>query len=137
MMKIFLLTIFIVSNTFAAPVAMTDNVLFGFEKCKSLSVDLTKGLLIEAPSASFDMHCKKETAMDFVCDYFETGGNTKIHQEKFTGGSDLGAANLESKNGKKIKFLIGKKFASYESGPEQKVCIGIYIFEKDALKRKK
>lgn len=117
-------------------VPLRDNVLFGFEKCKSLSVDLEKGQLKEAVSSSFDLHCKKKEALTMSCDFFETGSSKKIEEHTFTGGSDLGVAELVDGKGRKIRFLIGKNYASYESGPEQKVCIGIYLFEKDALKAK-
>lgn len=120
----------------AAAVPLKDNILFGFEKCKSLSVDLEKGQLKEAVSSSFDVHCKKKGDMEFTCDFFATGSSKKISQEDFSGGSELGVAELKDKNNRKIRFLIGKNFASYESGPEQKVCIGIYLFEQDALKKK-
>jgi len=121
-----------------AGVPLTDNVLLAFEKCKSLSVDLEKGQLKEAPSPAFDVRCEKvpDTKEDLICSFYDTGSSKALSKEAFTGSSDLGVAELKDKTGKKIKFLIGKSFASYESGPEQKVCIGIYIFEKEALKRK-
>lgn len=120
---------------YAGAIPIKDNVLFGFEKCKSLSVDLGKGLLKESVSSSFDVHCRKKEGLDFACDFFETGSTKKISEEIFSGGSDLGVAELKDKDHRKIKFLIGKNFASFESGSEQKVCIGIYLFEQDALKK--
>jgi len=121
-----------------AGVPLTDNVLLAFEKCKSLSVDLEKGQLKEAPAAAFDVRCEKvpDTKEDLLCAFYDQGSSKALSKESFTGSSDLGVAELKDKTGKKMKFLIGKSYASYESGPEQKVCIGIYIFEKDALKRK-
>jgi hypothetical protein len=74
--------------------------------------------------------------MDFKCDYFDAGSTTKLKQEIFSGGSYLGVGELNEKSGNKIKFLIGKGFASFNSGTEQKVCAGIFIFEQDALKQK-
>lgn len=117
-------------------VPLKDNILFGFEKCKSLSVDLEKGQLREAVSSSFDAHCKKKSEMELSCIFYETGSSKKISEEIFSGGSDLGVGELKDKDGRKIRFLIGKGFASYESGPEQKVCAGIFIFEEDARKVK-
>lgn len=121
-----------------AGVPLTDNVLFAFEKCKSLSVDLEKGTLKEAPSVAFDVRCEKipDTKEDLSCSFYDQGSSKALSKESFMGSSDLGVAELKDKTGKKMKFLIGKNYASYESGSEQKVCIGIYIFEKDALKRK-
>lgn len=134
-----LLTIllFSVAPAFAG-VPLTDNVLLAFEKCKSLSVDLEKGQLKEAPAAAFDVRCEKvpETKEDLICSFYDPGSSKVLGKEPFTGTSDLGVAEIKDKTGKKMKFLIGKSYASYESGPEQKVCIGIFIFEKDALKRK-
>lgn len=121
----------------AGAVPLKDNVLFGFDKCKALSVDLNKGQLTEAVASSFDMVCKIKTGPELNCDYFETGSSKKIATGVFTGGSELGEAELKDKEGRKIRFLIGKNFASFESGPEQKVCIGIYLFEQDAIKKSK
>lgn len=122
----------------ADTVPLSDNILFGFEKCKKLSVDLEKGLLKEAVISSFDIHCRKNPAenIQFECTFFETGSNKKTKVQNFWGGSDLGRGELIDKKGSKIKFLIGKNFASFESGPDQEVCAGIFIFEKAALKQK-
>lgn len=134
----YLLFLTLVSFKSLAAVPLKDNVLFAFEKCKALSVDLEKGQLREAVSSSFDLHCMKsaDAPLALKCYYFDAGSNKKLKEETFTGGSDLGVAELRESSGKVIKFLIGKNFASYESGPEQKVCAGIYLFEKDALKKK-
>jgi len=119
-------------------VPIKDNILFAFEKCKELGIDLDKGQLKESLTSTFDMVCKKTppSDSDFICDYFETGSQHKLSTEAFSGGSELGIADLKSKAGKRIKFLIGKQFASYESSIDHKVCIGIYLFEQDALKKK-
>ena len=119
-------------------VPLRDNILFAFEKCKELGIDLDKGQLKESISSSFDMVCHKisNSELEFNCDYFETGSRLKLRSESFIGGSDLGIAELKSKSGKRLKFLIGKPFASYESSIDHKVCIGIYLFEQDALKKK-
>ena len=132
----FLLLIFIVPAASAVP--LSDNVLFAFEKCKSLAVDLGKGQLREASAAAFDVRCVRvpEKKGELVCAFFDPGSTKPLSKETFTGGSELGEAEIKDQHGRKIKFLIGKGFASYESGPELKACVGIYIFEQDALKRK-
>jgi hypothetical protein len=135
-MKIFI-TLLLLTVQASAAVPLRDNILFAFERCKALSVDLEKGLLKEVPVTSFDLHCKKiDDKLDYQCTFFPTGSNKQSKQEQFTGGSELGVAELGNPLGSKIKFLIGKKYASYESGSEQKVCAGIFIFEQDALKQK-
>jgi len=57
-----------------------------------------------------------------------------VNNYSFSGGSVLGQAELKGGNGIIIKFLIGKKYASFESG--QKMCAGFYLFEKDILLKK-
>lgn len=124
------------SQTVFAGVALKDNLLFAFDKCKSLSIDVEKGQLKESPELAFDLHCKKIGEREFNCDYFEPSSNKKQKEEAFTGESDLGVAELKNSSGKRIKFLIGKNFASFESGLELKGCVGIYLFEQEALKKK-
>lgn len=133
-----LLIIFSFSSFAADVVPLKDNILFAFERCKTLAVNLEKGQLAETVTSSFDLHCKQNVSspLEFSCDTFDTGSNKKLSQAVFTGGSNLGKAELNDKAGRKIEFLIGKGFASYQSGPEQKVCAGIFIFERDALKQK-
>jgi hypothetical protein len=135
--KNYLLFIFIFSFSSHAA-SIRDNILFAFDKCKELVADLEKGQLKESLQSSFDLVCKKnkKNDLDFECDSFETGSETKLTSESFSGGSDLGVAELKSKSGKKLKFLIGKSFASFESPSDYKVCVGIYLFEQDALKKK-
>lgn len=137
MMKFIFFYLLLASSWAANSIPIKDNLLFAFEKCKSLSVNLEKGQLNEISISSFDLHCRKspEKSLEFKCDYFDAGSNKKVGQEVFNGGSNLGEAELISKDDKKIKFLIGKGFASYESGSEHKVCAGIFIFEQDALKQ--
>lgn len=130
-----LFTIFFSSIVFGG-VPLKDNLLFAFDKCKSLSVDIEKGQLKETPELPFDLHCKKTGDRDFKCDYFEPSSNKKQKEETFTGESDLGVAELKNSSGKKIKFLIGKNFSSFEAGAELKACVGIYLFEQEALKKK-
>lgn len=124
--------------TLAGVVALKDNMLFAFEKCKRLSVDLQKGQLIEAVVDSFDLHCRKipSKPLELKCDFFATGSQKKASEAVFKGGSELGEGLLKDDKGRRIRFLIGKGFASFESPPEQKACIGIFLFEKDALKKK-
>lgn len=126
------------TSAYAGVMPITDNILFAFERCKTLSVDLKKGTLQESLASSFDLHCRKslDDKMAFKCDVFDTASNKKLGQKIFSGGSELGEAMLVEKSGKKIKFLIGRKFASFESPSENKVCAGIFIFEQDALKQK-
>jgi hypothetical protein len=122
-------------------VPLQDNVVFAFEKCKSLSVDLEKGLLVESVSPSFDLHCKKVTdsleTNDFLCDFFSQGGNKKNDQKRFSGGSELGNARLLSDSGMTINFLVGKKYASFVSSTETglKMCAGFFLYEKELLKK--
>lgn len=137
-MRTLSIVLFLTSLNAFAGVPLTDNVLFAFEKCKSLSADLEKGQLKEAPSTAFDVRCEKvaDKKDELTCAFYDPGSSKALSKETFSGGSDLGVAELTDGKGKKIKFLIGKGYASYESGPELKACVGIYIFEKDALKRK-
>lgn len=122
----------------AGVVPLKDNILFAFERCKTLSVDLQKGRLNVVATPAFDLHCRQtpENKMEFKCDTFEGASNKKMASEIFRGGSDLGEAGLKDSKGNEIKFLIGKTFASYESGTANKACAGIFIFEQDALKQK-
>lgn len=132
-LSVFLL--FPLSNALGG-VPLKDNVLFAFEKCKMLSASVEEGKLKETSESAFDLHCKKSGEREFKCDYFEPSSNKKLNTETFAGDSDLGVAELKSSDGKKIKFLIGKNFATFSSGPELKACVGIYIFEQEALKKK-
>lgn len=134
----FLVVISVVS--FVAPgfaVPLKDNVLFAFEKCKALTVDLEKGQLTEAYTESFDLHCSKSTGeLEFSCIRFDSKSNQRLGEETFKGGSELGKAQLLGRDGRRITFLIGKGFAAFEAPAEHKACVGIYLFEQDALKKK-
>ena len=139
--SMFILNLIIIlsSTLFAADVVpLKDNVLFAFERCKTLAVNLEKGQLAETVTSSFDLHCKQspENSLEYTCATFDTGSNKKLSESNYTGGSNLGKASLKDNQGREIEFLIGKGFASFKSGPEQKVCAGIFIFERDALKQK-
>lgn len=124
---------------FGAAMPLQDNLLFAFDRCKILSVDLKSGKWQESYSNSFDIHCRKssDNKNKMNCDFFATDSSNKISQEIYKGGSELGAAELLGPEGKKITFLLGHKFASFESPSEKKVCVGIYLFEQEALKKKK
>ncbi len=126
------------TSVYAGVVPLKDNILFAFESCKTLSVDLQKGRLNVTVAPAFDLHCHqtRENKLEFKCDTFEGSSNKKLVSETYKGGSDLGEAELKSIKGTKIKFLIGKTFASFESALENKTCAGIFIFEQDALKQK-
>lgn len=133
------LLIFFSLSLFAADaVPLKDNILFAFERCKTLSVNLEKGQLAETVTSSFDLHCKQSEnkPLEFTCAMYDAGSDKKLSESIFTGGSNLGKAELNDNQGRKLQFLIGKSFASYQSGPEQRVCAGIFIFERDALKQK-
>jgi len=116
-----------------------DNILFAFDRCKVISVDLKSGKWQESFDSSFDIHCRKSTdeKKQMICDFFATDSSKKISQENYKGGSELGAAELLGPEGKKITFLLGHKYASFESPSEKKICAGIYLFEQEALKKKK
>lgn len=138
MIRILFFLVFVTTPLFGGVVALKDNLLFAFEKCKSLSVDLHKGQLKEAVVSSFDVHCRKDAAkkLELKCDFFETGSQKKSEEAVFTGGSELGEGQLKDKKGRTIKFLIGKGYASFEDPSEHKVCVGIFLFEREALKRR-
>ena len=138
MKKFIIILIILGTPAFAGVVPLKDNFLVAFERCKALSVDLEKGQLREAVVSSLDLHCMKVPGepLQMKCDFFENQASKKTTESLFTGGSELGVASFADKQGNRIKFLIGKGFASFESSEENKVCAGIYLFEKDALKKK-
>jgi len=129
-------------TTHSKIVPLSDNVVFAFEKCKTLSVDLEKGLLVESLSPSFDLHCKKISdsmnSNGLLCDLFREGSNKKNEQIRFTGGSDLGRAQLKSDTGMSINFLVGKKYASFsnQSEHQSQMCAGFFLFEKELMQKK-
>lgn len=122
-----------------SPMPVQDNILFAFDRCKTFSVDLKTGKWLESFTTPFDIHCRKssEDKLQLTCDFFATDSSKKLSQDIYTGGTELGAADLSGPNGKKIRFLLGYKFASFESPSEKKICTGIYLFEQEALKKKK
>jgi hypothetical protein len=87
---------------------------------------------------SFDVHCRKKSddKHSLSCDFFEIGSNKKIKTQEFSGGTQLGEGILVSKEQDEIKFLIGKNHASFKNFKNHQVCIGIFIFEKEALNSK-
>ncbi len=131
-----LFVLFLSFSLGAAP--LKDNVLFAFEKCKTLKADLDKGQLREESVAGFDLHCFKQIANvnELKCIAFDPGTDRKLNETVMTGGSELGEATLTDMEGAKIRFLIGKTYASYENPNAHKVCIGIHLFEEDAKKKK-
>jgi hypothetical protein len=132
-----LFILFFAVNVFSKPLPLKDNLLFGFEKCRALSVDLEKGQITETPANTFDAVCRKKGDLNFSCEFYETGSTKKISEDAFTGGSELGIGELKSATGQKITFLIGKPFASFSSWSEQKACVGVFYFELDARKKAK
>lgn len=138
---LFLLT----SAVYAAEVEpIQDNVLFAFERCQSLSVDLKKAGITSTNLPGFDMHCKSGSGLEFKCDYIDIKTNKHGQLEVFNGGKTGSKVVLTSKGGSSLKFLIGQQSAYYEtslSDNEQiqgkKICSGIFLLEKDALKLKK
>ena len=124
---------------FGSGMPVQDNILFAFDRCKTLSVDLKTGNWQESFARPFDLHCKRSSDDKFQlnCDFFATDSSKKLSQEVYKGGTDLGAADLSGPSGKKIRFLLGYKFASLESPSERMTCAGIYLFEQEALKKKK
>lgn len=138
MKHLFLLLLVLSFDVVAVPIK--DNVLFAFEKCKTLVVDLEKGQLKEVLLPPFDVHCKKNSnskSTEFNCIFYNPENNQKIKEEIFSGNSELGLAELRKSNEEKINFLIGRKFASFDSLKDHTVCIGFYLFEEEALKQKK
>ena len=70
-----------------------------------------------------------------LCDLFREGSNKKNEQIKFTGGSELGRAQLKSDTGMSINFLVGKKYASLsnQSEHQSQMCAGFFLFEKEGV----
>lgn len=138
-MMVLITLFFITTSSLFAAVPLSDNILFAFEKCRALSVDLKKGQLKEEILDPFDIHCQKipDDKLSLKCTSFEATSNKKISENVYSGGSDLGVGELKDSEGRKIHFILGKGFAAYDSPNEHKVCIGIYLFEKDALKKAK
>lgn len=149
-MRHFLLILFMSSLSsliYADSEYFNDNLLFAFDKCRSFKLDLDKTQIEETFSKSFDLHCKESNSDKalFKCDYFDTGSDKRRELENFTTGRHGADGTLISKSGTKIHLSITKGTASFESlipSPNgltntKKLCVGIFLFEKDALKRKK
>ena len=127
--------------------ALNDNLLFAFDKCRTFNLNLKKTAIEEAHSRPFDLHCVQANTDKklFKCDYFDTASNKKGDLENLTGGKVGKLGTLTSKGGTSIRFSLEKGSASYEviipseDGLEnsRKLCVGIFLFEKEALKRKK
>lgn len=124
-----------------------DNILFAFDKCRTFNLDLKKTAIVEVESRPFDIHCVQANTDKklFKCDYFDTATNKKGDLENMSGGKSGMLGILSSKGGTSIRFSIEKGSASFQApittadGSENshKLCVGIFLFEKDALKRKK
>jgi hypothetical protein len=146
-MNLILFSFLISLSTFAAEVPVKDNILFAFEKCKSLSVDLNTGLLKENNEKAFDIHCKMKSSdeMEFTCDFFDPGSDQKQSVELLRGGKDKNnVGTLRNAYGTFLRLYFEKSSAQYETSIisddgrsyGKKVCSGIYILEKEALKKK-
>ena len=137
----------LIAPVFASDVQpLGDNILFAFERCQTLSVDLKKAGLQVATVPGFDMHCvmNSSNVLEFKCDYIDVVTNKKMQLEVMSGGKKGSNVSLMSKGGTTIKFVIGNQNAYYmtaltdnESIQGSKVCSGIFLFEKEALKKKK
>ncbi|WP_408098644.1 hypothetical protein ACJVC5_06955 [Peredibacter sp. HCB2-198] len=145
MLLINFIFLFLTSAVFAAEVGpLQDNVLFAFERCQSLSVDLKKGGIMSTDLPGFDMHCKATIGLEFKCDYIDIKTNKRAQLEVFNGGKNGSRVALSSKGGSSLKFLLGNQSAYYETPltdseniSGRKVCSGIFLLEKDARKHKK
>ena len=145
MLLINLTLLFLTSAVYAAEVEpLQDNVLFAFERCQSLSVDLKKPGITSNNLPGFDMHCKSGTGLEFKCDYIDIKTNKRGQVEVFYGGKTGIKGILTSKGGTTLKFLTGQQSAYYETSltdneqiQGKKICSGIFLLEKEALKLKK
>lgn len=146
-MLINLLFLLFISAQAAEMNPLNDNILFAFDKCKTISVDLNKTALVETVDPAFDIHClnNESDKLLFRCDFFDVGSKNKKALEALTGGRDGKIGQLSNKGGTTITFSLEKGTAAFDSPvaskelahPARKVCAGIFIFEKEALKKKK
>lgn len=120
-----------------------DNVLFAFDKCKVLYIDQQKPIIKTVDGPGFDIHCKESFGpkTQFKCDFFDTQSNKKTAQEALQGGRTDKVAQLTNAGGTRIDLSLKEGTAAYTSPLNNswgtRVCAGIFIFEKEALKRKK
>ena len=137
----------LMTSAFAAEVPFGDNILFAFEKCKTLTVDLKSGTLTEAQVDAFDLHCKVKgkDQMEYTCESFDTGSDKKTGLELLRGGKDKNnIGTLRNAGGGTIRLNVEKNTAQYETltmdevgiAYGRKMCVGIYLYEKEALKKK-
>ena len=135
------------TSAFAAEVPFGDNILFAFEKCKTLTVDLKAGTLTEVQVDGFDSHCKTQSSdqLEYTCESFDPNSQKKIGLEQLKGGKDKnGIGNLKNAGGGHIRVSLEKNTAQYETPIMdelgrtygRKMCVGIYLYEKEALKKK-
>ena len=143
----FSLFILLVTSAFAAEVPFGDNILFAFEKCKTLTVDLKSGTLTEAQLDAFDLHCRVrgKDQMEYTCESFDPGSEKKIALELLRGGKDKNnIGTLRNVGGGSIRVNLEKNTAQYETPTMdevgiaygRKMCVGIYLYEKEALKKR-
>lgn len=90
------------------------------------------------------MHCKATIGLEFKCDYIDIKTNKRSLLEVFNGGKIGANVVLSSKGSSSLKFILGNQNAYYETPLTEneqiqgrKICSGIFLLEKDALKRKK
>ena len=143
LVKLFIASLLISSALADEIKPLDDNILFAFDKCKSITVDLNKTVLVEEVTAPFDIHCvnNESDKFQFKCDFFDAGSDKKKSLETLTGGRLVKMGDLSNKGGTKIAFSFEKGSASFQTPLEKshgmKVCAGIFLLEKDAKKRKK
>lgn len=139
--------IFLIGTVVAADIKpLEDNFLMAFDRCRSLGVNLQKGEMQVADLPSFDMHCisKESSSTEFKCDYIDVKTNKRTQLEILSGGKSGQDVSLSSIGGTKIKFRLGQQNAYFEtpltdneSIQGRKICAGIFLMEKEALKKKK
>lgn len=124
-----------------------DSILFAFDKCRTITVNLDKLALEESNSPAFDIHCVNDSLnkLNFKCLFYDPGSNIKRSQEALQGGKIEKRGELSNQGGTRLYFSLEKGTAAFDSplasspkeNPSRKICAGVFIFEKDALKRKK
>lgn len=139
--------IFLIGTAVAGDIKpLEDNVLMAFDRCRSLSVNLQKGEMQVSESPAFDMHCisKGNSSTEFKCDYIDVKTNKRTQLEVLSGGKSDQDVSLSSIGGTKVKFRLGRQNAYFEtpltdneSIQGRRICAGIFLMEKEALKKKK
>lgn len=119
-----------------------DNFLIAFDKCRSLAVNLKNGQVGEVHSSAFDVYCKIN-GIDATCDYFQPGETKRFESKGLKGGLD-GETGIFKDDKQMIKFDTKTNFAYFEGTPDlkgtkfqgKKICSGVFIFEREARKKK-